>query len=209
VKAYDRYFSRLHGPIGAGDRAAGNVVAISGEGADEALAGYIWYKKPRPSRIQEWLNRPLERLVRQLTLSALIGAAVLTAPNFELLAGFASNQQLSWEIMGHQVVSRSTPLICGTSWATGPLRRDHAPPRQAQTMASFNQSLYVGYKVHLAGLLLFRQRRPTLRAASTEGVIHFLMNRSLIFARNYRLNTKSEALTDKWFVTARGRQSCS
>jgi len=44
------------------NRAGGNVVALSGEGADEALAGYIWYKRPRPGRLQEWLDRPLSDL---------------------------------------------------------------------------------------------------------------------------------------------------
>ena len=30
--------------LAAANRTAGNVVALSGEGADEALAGYVWFK---------------------------------------------------------------------------------------------------------------------------------------------------------------------
>jgi len=42
------------------NRASGNIVALSGEGADESLAGYVWYKRPRPGRLQEWFE-PADR----------------------------------------------------------------------------------------------------------------------------------------------------
>src|SRR5882757_50209 len=93
VRAYPQLIEANEGPVidtsaacmvrlAQANRAAGNVVALSGEGADEGLAGYVWFKRPRPGRTQEWLNRPLERLVRQLTLSALIGGRSSHRPQF-------------------------------------------------------------------------------------------------------------------------------
>ena len=57
VRTYPQLITASEGPmidtsgaclvrLAQANRAAGNVVALSGEGADEALAGYIWYKKP-------------------------------------------------------------------------------------------------------------------------------------------------------------------
>ena len=81
------------------NRAAGNIVALTGEGADEALAGYVWFKRPR-SRVQEWLGQPLDRTVREVVLSALIGGPRAHRPQFRAASGYRFDQQLSWEISG-------------------------------------------------------------------------------------------------------------
>jgi asparagine synthase (glutamine-hydrolysing) len=211
VRTYPRLIEANEGPVvdtsaacmvrlAQANRAAGNVVALSGEGADEALAGYVWYKRPRPGRIQEWLNRPLERLVRQLTLSALIGGPCSHRPQFRAARGLRFDQQLSWEIMGQ---SRES-LYSSDMW-------DHLrdwsaydeialPLKKLSRWHPLNQSLYVGYKVLLAGLLLSGKGDRALRTASTEGRFPFLDEQVTDFCAQLPPEYKVRGLTDKWLL---------
>ena len=190
------------------NRAAGNVVALSGEGADEALAGYIWYKKPRPSRIQEWLNRPLERLVRQVTLSGLIGGPSSHRPPFRATRGLRFDQQLSWEIMGHGREYLYAPDMWHELGDWSAYDEISLPLEKLKRWHPLNQSLYVGYKVHLAGLLLSGKGDRTLRTASTEGRYPFLDERVTDFCA-ITAAIQSQRVNGQMAVTSRGRQSCS
>jgi asparagine synthase (glutamine-hydrolysing) len=182
------------------NRAAGNVVALSGEGADEALAGYIWHKKPRPSRVQEWLNRPLERFVRQVTLSGLIGGPSSHRPQFRATRGLRFDQQLSWEIVGQSREYLYSPDMWHELGDWSAYDEITLPLDKLKRWHPLNQSLYVGYKVHLAGLLLSSKGDRTLRTASTEGRYPFLDERVTDFCAQLPPEYKVRGLTDKWLL---------
>jgi asparagine synthase (glutamine-hydrolysing) len=182
------------------NRAAGNVVALTGEGADEALAGYVWYKRPRAGRLQEWMNLPIERLIRQLTLSGLIGGRSTHRPQFRGTRGLRFDQQLSWEIMGQ---SRET-LYSSDMWRQlgdwSAYDEIALPLHKLRRWHPLNQSLYVGYKVLLAGLLLSGKGDRALRTASTEGRYPFLDEHVTDFCAQLAPEYKVRGLTDKWLL---------
>jgi asparagine synthase (glutamine-hydrolysing) len=211
VSTYPRLIEASEGPmidtsaacmfhLAKANRAAGNVVALSGEGADEALAGYIWYKKPRPSRIQEWLNRPLERIVRQVTLSGLIGGPNSHRPGFRATRGLRFDQQLSWEIMGQSREHLYSSEMWHELGDWSAYDEITLPLDKLKRWHPLNQSLYVGYKVHLAGLLLSGKGDRTLRTASTEGRYPFLDEQVTDFCAQLPPEYKVRGLTDKWLL---------
>jgi asparagine synthase (glutamine-hydrolysing) len=63
-----------------------------------------------------------------------------------------------------------------------------------------NQSLYVGYKVLLAGLLLSGKGDRALRTASTEGRFPFLDEQVTDFCAQLPPEYKVRGLTDKWLL---------
>jgi asparagine synthase (glutamine-hydrolysing) len=182
------------------NRAAGNIVAFSGEGADEALAGYVWYKKPRPGRLQEWLNRPIERLFRQFTLSALLGGRSPHRPQFRATRGLRFDQQLSWEIMGQSRESLYSSEMWRELGDWSAYDEITLPLDKLKRWHPLNQSLYVGYKVHLAGLLLSGKGDRALRTASTEGRYPFLDEEVTDFCTQLPPEYKVRGLTDKWLL---------
>lgn len=181
------------------NRAAGNIVALTGEGADEALAGYVWFKRPR-SKVQDWLGRPLDQVVREVVLSGLIGGPRGHRPPFRAASGFRFDQQLSWEISGQ---SREF-LYSGEMWkqlGDWSAYDDLAvPTERMKRWHPLNQSLYAGYKVHLPGSLLMGKGDRALRASSTEGRYPFLDEDVIDFCAQLPPRYKVRGLTDKWLL---------
>jgi asparagine synthase (glutamine-hydrolysing) len=211
VQTYPRLIQANEGPmidtsaacmirLAQANRASGNVVALSGEGADEALAGYVWYKKPRPGRLQEWLNRPIERLFRKLTLSALLGGRRTHRPQFRATRGLRFDQQLSWEIMGQSRESLYSSDMWHELGDWSAYDEITLPLDKLKRWHPLNQSLYVGYKVHLAGLLLSGKGDRALRTASTEGRYPFLDEQVVDFCAQLPPEYKVRGLTDKWLL---------
>jgi asparagine synthase (glutamine-hydrolysing) len=211
ARTYPRLIEANEGPVidtsaaclvllAAANRAAGNIVALTGEGADEALAGYVWLKPPHPTALLERLDRPIERFVRQLILSAAIGGRSPHRPNFRGARGFRFAQQISWEIMG-----QSRELLYSTDmWSR--LGRWSAydelaiPPERHKRWHPLNQSLYAGYKVLLPGLLLSGKGDRALRTASTEGRYPFLDEEVVEFCSQLPPEYKVNRFTDKWLL---------
>src|SRR5262245_38174887 len=77
-------------------RQRGFVVTLSGEGADEALAGYVWFKVDRLFRL---LGRPLYRGLRWLLFSGLVGGGGAHRPAFAATTGVRTTQQFPYEMM--------------------------------------------------------------------------------------------------------------
>jgi asparagine synthase (glutamine-hydrolysing) len=182
------------------NRAAGNIVALTGEGADEALAGYVWFKAPRPGSIQQRLNRPLERFVRQLTLSALIGGASSHRPKFKACGGFRFDQQLSWEIVAQSRETLYSPQMWDLLGDWSAYDEVQLPVERLKRWHPLNQSLYVGYKIHLPGHLLSGKGDRALRSASTEGRYPFLDEEVIDFCAQLPPEYKVRGLTDKWLL---------
>ena len=162
-------------------RRAGYKVALTGEGADEALAGYPWHKASR-------LLRLLDR----------IGLSTRWRRRFLLKA---SQHKLNWEFFqeryrrlgGYHAMS-DLYTFCGVSgiqlYHPELLEELHKSGRDATAdlelpldrMAEWhplNRSLYLGYKIMLSGLLMTHKGdRPAL-ANSVEARFPFL-DRSVV-----------------------------
>ena len=66
--------------LAAANRQAGNIVALTGEGADEALAGYVWFKWHRLQLILNKCGGSAAELPRHIALSWLIGGGSAHRP---------------------------------------------------------------------------------------------------------------------------------
>ena len=146
----------------------GYKVVLTGEGADEALAGYAWFKT---EKIRNMLSvGPVMSLLkgaRSLTLASIGGGSAHRA---DLLGikGARTAQQDVYDFMGQ---ARSVVYSPGM-WR---LLEGHAayddldlPSDRFARWHPLNQSLYVGYKVMLAGLLLLGKGDRVAMNSSVE-----------------------------------------
>ena len=142
---------------------------------------------------------PIERFVRQLILSAVIGGRSPHRPDFYGCHDTRFAQQFSWEILAQSRERLYSPDM----WARLDATRRTTSCGSAERLRRWhplNQSLYAAYKVMLPGLLLSGKGDRVLRTASTEGRYPFLdehVDRVLLpIAPEYKLR----GFTDKWLL---------
>ncbi len=156
-------------------RDQGFKVALTGEGADEAFAGYAWFKlQGLLHRVQAGglrLDRSLSRGLRKLTaghvrweelqrIDRLIGGPHAQS---EVYNAFASSR--------HRYYSAALKNEIGSFVAYEDIPLDLERMRRWHPL---NQSLYLGYKVKLAGLLLNHKGDRVAMANSVETRYPFL-----------------------------------
>jgi asparagine synthase (glutamine-hydrolysing) len=211
ANTYPRLVEAAEGPVvdtssacmvmlAAANRQAGNIVALTGEGADEALAGYVWFKWRFPKSLLARLGNPIERLVRQLMMSGLIGGGSEHRQSFNIARGIRLAQQISWEIIAQ---SREW-LYTSDMWRQlGPdsiYNELTFPWERMRRWHPLNQSVYAAYKVMLPGLLLAAKGDRALRTASTEGRYPFLDEDVVDFCASIAPEYKLHGWTDKWLL---------
>ena len=178
----------------------GYKVALTGEGADEALAGYVWYKVQKTrERISGAIGHGLPKMVRRLLLASVGGGSDHRAP---LLAinGVRTAQQDMYELIGQARPILYTPKM----WER---LGDHNPyddlgintPRMAK-WHPMNQSLYVGYKVMLAGLLMISKGDRISMHSSVETRYPFLDDDVIKFCAGIAPEYKLRGKTEKWIL---------
>lgn len=150
-------------------RALGYKVALTGEGADEALAGYPWFKLARlTARLDRW---PWRRLF--------FGIAAREQPwevfrrRYEQLGGVHATSDLYGvcSLSGYHMLSRELRASLGGHTAADDLELDLERMRRWDPL---NRSLYLGYKVMLAGLLMTHKGDRPSMANSVETRFPFL-----------------------------------
>ncbi len=211
VSTYPRLIAAAEAPVldtsaaamvllAAANRRAGNVVALTGEGADEALAGYVWFKWRFPGSLLAKLDYPIERFVRHTMLSGLIGGGRAHRHDFYAADGVRLAQQISWEIIGQ---SRER-LYSAEMWRSldsySPYDDLPLPTGRMRRWHPLNQSLYAAYKVMLPGMLLSSKGDRALRTASTEGRYPFLDESVVHFCSQIAPEYKLRGWTDKWLL---------
>ena len=146
----------------------GYKVVLTGEGADEALAGYAWFKT---QKIRDMLSvGPVVSLLkgaRSLTLASIGGGSAHRA---DLLGikGSRTAQQDVYDFMGQArslVYNHDMWRLLEGYSAYDDL---DLPNDRFARWHPLNQSLYVGYKVMLAGLLLLGKGDRVAMNSSVE-----------------------------------------
>lgn len=186
--------------IAEANRAAGHTVALTGEGADEALAGYIWFKWHQVQlAVARLFGRPagggVQRIFRRL-----MGGNSSHWPSARGVRDTRMAQQASWEIVAH---SRET-LYSDQMWEQ---LGDYNPyddlPITAERLKRWhplNQSLYTAYKVMFPGLQMLAKGDRPVKHASTEGRYAFLDERLVDFCAEIAPEYKLRGWTDKWIL---------
>jgi asparagine synthase (glutamine-hydrolysing) len=177
----------------------GYKVALTGEGADEALAGYVWYKsqKIRDAVIGR-IGPTIPRLIRHTLLWSLGGRHLATSD--AAVHGIRPAQQDLYELIG-----QARPVLYSSSmWES---LKDHDPygdlditNERITRWHPLNQSLYVGYKVMLAGLLMIAKGDRIAMHSSVETRYPFLDDDVINFCAAIAPEYKLRGLTDKWLL---------
>ena len=183
-------------------RQAGHRVVLSGEGADEALAGYVWFKGHTARRA---LARRWPRLAqgsRDRTI-ALVDPAAPPSP-FEL-AGVRAAQQDVWDLamatrhrlysshLRQRLAGHSVLDDLGLPWAT--MGRWHP----------LNQSLFMGYQVMLPGLLTAAKGDRIAQHHAVEPRCPFLDEDVVDFCADLDPGLKLHGLTGKYLLRRTAR----
>ncbi len=178
----------------------GYRVALTGEGADEALAGYVWYKtQALRDAITGRIGHSAPRLFRRLAMRAVAGRRPLLAPE-QAIGGVRPAQQELYEF-----VTQAKPTV----YSAGMWDRlgDHDPYGDLDVSAErigrwhpLNQSLYVGYKVMLAGLLMIGKGDRIAVNASVETRYPFLDDDVIAFCAGIAPEYKLRGRTEKWIL---------
>lgn len=175
---------------------SGRKVAITGEGADEALGGYDWVKSyairtrwsgPIDQRISSWLMRST-------------GIAGTHAHPFAATGGVRVPQQLVYDLLSR---SRET-LFNVDMWSSldGATAYDDLPldASRLQRWSPLNQSLYVSYKTMLPGLLLKAKGDRAAMNASVETRPPFLDEDVIQFCSQLAPEYKLRHFREKWIL---------
>ncbi len=178
----------------------GYKVALTGEGADEALAGYVWYKTQAiRDAIIGRIGHAGPRLFRRLAMSAAAGGRPLL-PAEAAIGGVRPAQQELYEF-----VAQAKPTL----YSPGMWDRldDHNPYDDLDITNDrigrwhpLNQSLYVGYKVMLAGLLMICKGDRIAMNASVETRYPFLDDDVIAFCAGIAPEYKLRGRTEKWIL---------
>jgi asparagine synthase (glutamine-hydrolysing) len=179
---------------------SGYKVVLTGEGADEALAGYAWFKT---QKIRNMLSvGPIVSLLtgaRSLTLAS-IGGGKDHRPALLGIKGVRTAQQDVYDFMGQ---ARSL-LYSDGMWNR--LSSHSAYDDLDITNDRFNRwhplnrSLYVGYKVMLPGLLLLGKGDRVAMNSSVETRYPLLDEDVISFCASIAPEYKLHGLTDKWLL---------
>lgn len=174
-------------------RKQGNIVALTGEGSDELLAGYVWFKAHQT--VRQPLT-PLHKLARRFLFGSLVGGSTKRLPPWEALNGVRVAQQFTWEIMRH---SRERLYAPGLWDSLGDYDAFSELPQhdRMKRWHPLNQSLYAASRVMLPGMLLSAKGDRALRNGSTEGRFPFLDEHVVDFCSSIDPRLKLKGLTDK------------
>ncbi len=178
----------------------GYKVALTGEGADEALAGYVWYKtqKIRDGAYRA-VGKAAPRLLRNLVARSVAGGRMVIPPE-QAIGGIRPAQQDLYEM-----ISQSKPILY--SEAMWQRLGDHSPYSDLDITTDrmsrwhpLNQSLYVGYKVMLAGLLMISKGDRISMNASVETRYPYLDDDVINFCAGIAPEYKLHGMTEKWIL---------
>jgi asparagine synthase (glutamine-hydrolysing) len=176
----------------------GFKVTLTGEGADEALAGYVWFKI---QKLRDKFTRPggpFGNFLRNRMLKGIGGP--LRVPDPFPIHGVRTAQQELYDILAQ---SRSL-LYSNETWET---LGDHSayadlnvPNDRMKRWHPLNRSLYVGYKLMLPGLLLFGKGDRIAMHSSVEARYPFLDDDVIQFCSEIAPEYKLHKMTDKWLL---------
>ncbi|WP_165227317.1 asparagine synthase (glutamine-hydrolyzing) [Aquisphaera insulae] len=178
----------------------GYKVTLTGEGADEALAGYAWFKTQKiRDRLRKKFGDGIPTAIRASVLG-LMGGSRAHMPDRFPLQGVRTAQQDLQDLLA---LGREG-LYSGDMWrqldghsAYDDMGINH--PR-FRNWAPLNQSLYVGYKVMLAGLLLNAKGDRVAMNSSVEGRYPLLDDDVIKFCASISPEYKLHGFTDKWIL---------
>jgi asparagine synthase (glutamine-hydrolysing) len=178
----------------------GYKVALTGEGADEALAGYVWYKSRKfwDGLENRFGGGPGSRL-RNLGLK-LVGGGSAHRPARFVLGEPRTAQQDMYEMIGQARPVFFTDDMWDRIGEGDPYADLGLDVKRMERWAPLNRSLYVGYKVMLAGLLMIAKGDRISMNSSVETRYPFLDEDVIKFCSEISPDYKLHGWNEKWIL---------
>jgi len=161
----------------------GNKVVITGEGADEAFAGYLWFKWRELGRMMDVGQFHPSTMLSRIVRKAMTPRVHLSEMRrIDDMIGGPHAQSILYNLVAgsrHRYYHADFRERLGSFVAYEDLRFD---PERIRRWHPLNRSLYFGYKVLLAGMLLSHKGDRVTMANSVEGRYPFLDEEMIAFA---------------------------
>jgi asparagine synthase (glutamine-hydrolysing) len=180
--------------------AQGYKVVLTGEGADEGLAGYVWFKVQKVRRALR--KGPTGALLKLARRAMMVGGKGHShrQPAMRALGGVRIAQQDLYDVFSRA----STALYSDAQWdrlgTHDPYSDVSIPAERFSRWDRLNQSLYVAHKHMLAGMLLSAKGDRVARYSSVEARYPFLDPAVMEFCAAIAPEYKLHGLTDKWLL---------
>ncbi len=174
-------------------RADGYVVALTGEGADESLAGYIWFKI---HNIVQATGRPLNAVLRRLMFAGMVGRGK-TRLSWGAFQGVRTAQQVTYEMMAQSRHWMYSQRMWESIDGYDPFEELGVERDELRRWHPLNQSLYVANKIMLPGMLLAAKGDRAMKNSSIEGRFPFLDEKVMDFCSTIDPLLKLRGWTDK------------
>lgn len=179
---------------------SGNKVVLTGEGADEALAGYAWFKSGTArERFRKRFGSVVPALLRRGILGMIDHDRRARPDRFPIMGKRTAQQDL------YDWLGQGRGLVYGEAmWQSldgyNPYEDMDLPNDRFGKWNWLNQSLYVGYKVMLAGMLLHAKGDRITMNASVEGRYPILDSKVIEFCASIHPKYKLNGSIDKWLL---------
>lgn len=179
--------------------ARGFKVVLTGEGADEAMGGYVWHKSARALRTLSAVHPALPSWLRSgLSWLATPGTPV---PHFDRYFGVLRPSLLDL----YEPLSRARWLLYSDAMADSV--REHNPfaaldisPAKMERWDPLHQSLYLEYKLMLPGHLLLGKGDRVAMHSSVETRYPFLDEEFIDLTRQLSPRYKLRGMREKWLL---------
>lgn len=180
----------------------GYKVALTGEGADEAFAGYIWFKTHKFSRLSDGFGLRPSASFSRLLRGLMTRDKRLQNPAFN--DKFSGGPHAQSEVYSLVAMAREFYYSAELKDRLRGFSVYEDVPLDLERMKRWhplNQSLYLGYKIHLPGLLLNHKGDRVAMANSVETRYPFLDDGVLAFAGRIHPRFKLKGFTgDKYLL---------
>ncbi len=189
--------------------ARGYKVALTGEGADEWLAGYPWYKTHRLLNALDVVpGLPLSRLARRAFLR--LSGAPRVPPELIARNTAAAGGPNAWlEVYGLMSLSKLrfySPHMREVNFPHPPYEELNLPLERMKRWHPLNRSLYMGARIMLPGLLLSCKGDRVAMHSSVETRYPFLDEEVFDFCARLHPRWKLRGFRDKYILRRLGER---